>query len=107
VVKPVYDIKIKTQVALGRGFTRNLPHYIEEYIMAQTQKQRMALIRKVSKKFNKKLQRNQSVRKTETSFLDKVDNGDNIYAYTDAPKYVNEYYGDRARDQESYERDWD
>ena len=74
--------------------------------MAQTQKQRMALIRKVSKKFNKKLNRNQRVRRTETSFLDKVDNGDNIYAYTDAPKYVNEYYGDRARDQESYEKDW-
>ena len=75
--------------------------------MAQPQKQRMALIRKVSKKFNKKLQRNQRVRRTETSFLDKVDNGGNIYAYTDAPKYVDEYYGDRARSQESYEREWD
>ena len=75
--------------------------------MAQTQKLRMALIRKVSKKFNKKLQRNQRVRRTETSFLDKVDNGGNIYAYTDAPKYVDEYYGDRARAQESYEREWD
>ena len=52
--------------------------------MAQTQKQRMALIRKVSKKFNKKLKRNQRVRRTETSFLDKVDNGGSIYAYTDA-----------------------
>ena len=58
--------------------------------MAQTQKQRMALIRKVSKKFNKKLKRNQRVRRTETSFLDKVDNGGSIYAYTDAPKYVDE-----------------
>ena len=75
--------------------------------MAQTQKQRMALILKVSKKLNKKLQRNQRVRRTETSFLDKVDNGGNIYAYTDAPKYVDEYYGDRARAQESYEREWD
>ena len=75
--------------------------------MAQTQKQRMALIRKVSKKFNKKLKRNQRVRRTETSFLHKVDNGGNIYAYTDAPKYVDEYYGDRARAQESYEREWD
>ena len=75
--------------------------------MAQTQKQRMALIRKGSKKFNKKLKRNQRVRRTETSFLDKVDNGGNIYAYTDAPKYVDEYYGDRARAQESYEREWD
>ena len=75
--------------------------------MAQTQKQRMALIRKVSKKFNKKLKRNQRVRRTETSLLDKVDNCCNIYAYTDAPKYVDEYYGDRARAQESYEREWD
>ena len=75
--------------------------------MAQTQKQRMALIRKVSKKFNKKLKRNHRVRRTETSFLDKVDNGNNIYAYTDAPKYVDEYYGNRARDQESYDKDWD
>ena len=75
--------------------------------MAQTQKQRMALIRKVSKKFNKKLARNQRIRRTETSFLDKVDNGDNIYAYTDGPKYLDEHYGDRARSQESYEREWD
>ena len=75
--------------------------------MAQTQKQRMALIRKVSKKFNKKLKRNQRVRRTETSFLDKVDNGGNINAYTDAPKYVDEYYADRARALESYEREWD
>ena len=73
--------------------------------MAQTQKQRMALIRKVSKKFNKKLQRNQRVRKTETDSFDPYST-DNIYAYTDAPKYVNEYYGDRARAQESYEKDW-
>lgn len=74
--------------------------------MAQTQAQRMALIRKAAKKFNKKVQRNQRVRRTETSFMDKYDNG-NIYAWTDAPKYVDEYYGDRARAQESYEREWD
>ena len=75
--------------------------------MAQTQAQRMALIRKASKKFTKKLNRNQRVRKTETSFMDKYDNGNNIYAWTDAPKYVDEHYGDRARSQESYEKEWD
>ena len=73
--------------------------------MAQTQAQRMALIRKASKKFTKKLQRNQRVRKTETVSFDKYDTH-NIYAWTDAPKYVDEYYGDRARAQESYEKEW-
>jgi len=70
------------------------------------QKDRLALIRKTSKKFTKKLKRNQRVRKTETKSFDKYDT-DNINAWTDAPKYVDEYYGDRARAQESYERDWD
>ena len=72
-----------------------------------TAEQRIAVLKRHAKKFNQKLKRNQKVRQTETSFLDKVDNGDNIYAYTDAPKYVDEYYGDRARAQSSYERDWD
>jgi len=74
--------------------------------MAQTQAQRMALIRKASKKFNKKLQRNQRVRKTETRSFDKYDNG-NIYAWTDAPQYAEKYYGDRMRDTVSYDNDWD
>ena len=82
--------------------------------MAQTQKQRLALIRKVSKKFNKKLQRNQRVRKTETvSYLpygypaSKGYDDVNINHWTDAPKYLNEHYGDRMREQNEYERDWD
>jgi hypothetical protein len=83
---------------------------------------RLALIRKTSKKFTKKLKRNQRVRKTETSTYKVRDysvnsNGisssfidndyDNINQWTDAPKYVDEYYGDRARAQEQYEREWD
>jgi hypothetical protein len=75
--------------------------------MAQTQKQRLALIRKVSKKFTKKLQRNQRVRKTETKSFDKYDNGNNIYAWTDAPQYAEKYYGDRMRDTVNYDKDWD
>ena len=74
--------------------------------MAQTQKQRMALIRKVSKKFNKKLQRNHRVRRTETSFMDKYDSH-NINAWTDGSKYLQEHYGERLADQKSYESDWD
>ena len=72
-----------------------------------TDKQRLALIRKVSKKFTKKLQRNQRVRKTETSFMDKCDNGNNINAWTDASQYAEKYYGDRMRDTVNYDRDWD
>lgn len=74
--------------------------------MAQTQAQRMALIRKASKKFTKKLNRNQRVRKTETRSFDKYDNG-NIYAWTDAPQYAEKYYGDRMRDTVNYDNDWD
>lgn len=91
--------------------------------MAQTQAQRMALIRKVSKKFNKKLQRNQRVRKTETDSYSQYGRGEsylpygypaskgyddvNINHWTDAPKYLDEHYGDRMREQNEYERDWD
>ena len=73
--------------------------------MTQTQKQRMALIRKVSKKFNKKLQRNHRVRRTETSFMDKYDSH-NINAWTDGSKYLQEHYGERLADQKSFDADW-
>tara|TARA_B000000609_G_C24168932_1_gene348835 strand:- start:1630 stop:1899 length:270 start_codon:yes stop_codon:yes gene_type:complete len=68
-----------------------------------TTEQRLEVIRKIHAKFNKKLQRNQKVRKTETSFMDKFSEGDNINAYTDAPKYLEEHYGERLRDQNEYE----
>ena len=84
----------------------------EEYIMAQmnitkdmTTKQRLAVLRRHSKKFNKKLQRNQRVRKTETRSFDKYDNG-NTYAWTDAPQYAEKYYGDAYRDTVNHDNDW-
>ena len=64
---------------------------------------RMEMIRKAAAKFNTKVNRNHRVRRTETSNIDKYNDGDNINAWTDAPKYVDEYYGDRARSQASYE----
>lgn len=67
---------------------------------------RLAYIKKAAAKFNKKVKRNARVRRTETSFMDKFSDGDNINAWTDAPKYVDEYYGDRARSQEAYESEW-
>ncbi len=68
-----------------------------------TTEERLAVIRKVSARFNKKLKRNHVVKATETSFMDKYSDGDNINAYTDAPKYLDEHYGDRLRDQNEYE----
>jgi len=71
-----------------------------------TKQERLALIRKTSKKFYKKLERNQRVRKTETKSFDKYDTH-NIYAWTDAPQYAEKYYGDRMRDTVNYDKDWD
>lgn len=70
-----------------------------------TNEERLALIRKTSKKFTKKLRRNQRVRKTETASFDKYDTH-NIYAWTDAPQYAEKYYGDRMRDTVNYDKDW-
>ena len=49
-----------------------------------TNKQRIALVRKLSKKLTKKINRNSKVRLSETLYLDKYDNGTNPYHYTDA-----------------------
>lgn len=69
-----------------------------------TTAERLAVIKKHADKFNKKVKRNQRVRRTETSVMDRqYDDNMNINAYTDAPKYVDEHYGDRFRDQQSYE----
>lgn len=71
-----------------------------------TTEQRLAVIRKHSKKFTKKLVRNQRVRKTETESYEKYDNG-NIYAWTDAPQYAEKYYGQTYRDTTRFDNDWD
>ena len=71
-----------------------------------TQEQRLRAIKRAADRFNKKIGRNNRVRRTETSFMDKYDNGDNINAWTDAPKYLDEHYGDRVRETNSYESEW-
>lgn len=68
-----------------------------------TTAERIAVIKKHADKFNKKVKRNHRVKRTETSFMDKYSDGDNINHYTDAPKYVDEHYGDRYREQSAYE----
>ncbi len=72
-----------------------------------TQSERMAVIREHAQKFNKKLKRNQRVRKTETVSLDKYTNQENINHWTDASQYANQYYGDVYRQTTRYDNDWD
>ena len=67
-----------------------------------TQAQRLAVIKKRAKIVQKKFTRARRVRLSETSIMDRF--GDqNINQWTDAPKYLDEHYGDRVRDQNSYE----
>jgi len=67
-----------------------------------TQAQRLAVIKKRAKIVQKKFTRARRVRLSETSIMDRF--GDqNINAWTDAPKYLDEHYGDRVRDQNAYE----
>tara|TARA_Y100000996_G_scaffold415596_1_gene411581 strand:+ start:1570 stop:1785 length:216 start_codon:yes stop_codon:yes gene_type:complete len=66
---------------------------------------RLKLIKKVGAKFNKKIKRNQRVRKTESQSY--MFNQNNINHYTDASRYAEEYYGDRMRQTTRYDSDWD
>ena len=72
-----------------------------------TRSERLAVIREHAEKFNKKLKRNQRVRKTETISLDKYTNQENINHWTDASQYANQYYGDVYRETTRYDNDWD
>ena len=71
-----------------------------------TSAQRLAVIKKHANRFNKKLKRQHRVRKTETSFMDKFSEGQNINQWTDAPQYAAKYYGERYRDTVSHDNDW-
>lgn len=70
-----------------------------------TQEQRLKAIKKAADRFNKKMGRNVRVRRSETSFMDKYDGG-NINAWTDGEKYLDEHYGDRVRETNSYDSEW-
>ena len=73
----------------------------------QSYDERMAMIRKSAAKFNKKVKRNNRVRRTETSFMDKYNDDENINAYTDASKYAKEYYGEVMYETTRFDNDWD
>ena len=71
-----------------------------------SQSERLEAIRKASAKFNAKMNRNIKVVDYTTPDKDRVDDSVNINAWTDSEKYVDEYYGERARAQSAYENEW-
>jgi len=72
-----------------------------------TTKQRLAVIREHAQKFQAKVTRNARVRDyTETPKEERGIDTHNINAYTDSEKYVDEYYGDRARAVSAYDNEW-
>ena len=80
-----------------------MPKYVIRKNM--TQEQRLRAIKRAADRFNKKMGLNARVRRTETSFMDKFSEG-NINAWTDGEKYLDEHYGDRVRETNSYDAEW-
>ena len=71
-----------------------------------SQAQRLAAIRKASAKFNAKVKRSPRVKDYTTKEKDIVDESVNINAWTDGSKYLDEHYGDRVRETNAYESEW-
>lgn len=82
--------------------------------IARTYDERIALIKEVAERRKKmtaiksksQLLKNTVSKKTTRSFMD-VPKETNIYAYTDAPKYAKEYYGETMYQTTRYDNDWD
>lgn len=74
-----------------------------------TTQERLALIRKAAKKFQKKQNRQARVKRTENSqYMNIVRNEfDNINHYTDDSRYADQYYGDAFRNTTRYDNEWD
>ena len=81
---------------------------------------RLAMIREAANKMNQKVRRNASVKRTETSFMDKptkkrpaksfmdkVTDQENINQWTDASKYAQQYYGETLYHTTRFDNDWD
>lgn len=74
--------------------------------MTQSYETRIEMIRKVAAKFNNKMKTNIRIKDYTKIEVEDIDESVNINAWTDSEKYVDEYYGDRAREQSSYESEW-
>lgn len=79
--------------------------------IATTYEDRMALIKEVAERRKKMAQIKTKTAKVKApkvkrDFMD-IPTESNIYHYTDAPKYAQEYYGDTMFQTTRYDNDWD
>tara|TARA_Y100001937_G_C6901598_1_gene233549 strand:- start:26 stop:271 length:246 start_codon:yes stop_codon:yes gene_type:complete len=68
--------------------------------------QRLAVIKRFAKKYNKKVIVRDYTEKYADHTLKGVRDDININAYTDGAKYLDEHYGDRVRETKEYESEW-
>ena len=71
-----------------------------------TKAQRLAVIKRFAEKHNKKAIVRDYTEKYADHTLKGVRDDININAYTDGAQYLNEHYGDRVRETNQYESEW-
>tara|TARA_B100000902_G_scaffold10723_1_gene13095 strand:+ start:875 stop:1123 length:249 start_codon:yes stop_codon:yes gene_type:complete len=79
---------------------------------ATTYDERMALIKKIAQrktKLEKVKRKTRSIKLKKSKDLSKMPlpSESNIYHYTDASRYANEYYGETMYETTRYDNDWD
>ena len=79
---------------------------------ATTYDERMALIKKIAQrktKLEKVKRKTRSMKLKKSKDLSKMPlpSESNIYHYTDASRYANEYYGETMYETTRYDNDWD
>jgi len=79
---------------------------------ATTYDERMALIKKIAQrktKLEKIKRKTRSIKLKKSKDLSKMPlpSESNIYHYTDASRYANEYYGETMYETTRYDNDWD
>ena len=89
---------------------------IEEYSMktATTYDERINLIREIAER-RKKMARvkkqskvlPKKVKKVKRDFMEVPKEGDNVYAWTDASKYAQQYYGETLYETRRFDNEWD
>ena len=78
--------------------------------VAVTRDERLALIKQIAERRQKmaKLRtRSTVVKKAKRDFIAIPEEKENVYAWTDAPKYAQEYYGETMYYTTKFDNDWD
>ena len=81
---------------------------------ATTHDERINLIREIAER-RKKMTRDKKqskvlpkkVNKVKRDFMDVPKEGDNVYAWTDASKYAQQYYGETLYETRRFDNEWD